>query len=242
MQSGNRLTQLLRRGRAAPVGPAPGSAAGQGAPSAERAPVPPQEPARAAPPASPEAVVPARDDSAVTAASRLREAIRDQHQMSQIQQPSQTPVDDAEGLAPNMSVLRKGLKMKGVEIDAPGEDLTIEGEMEGSVVVGTVIIPEGGVVIGEIKATTVKAWGAVRGNVRADNVFIYKGASISGSVKCDVFGFQPGASMKASIECDASEQIVESAAPATQQRSAQAGQQAFGDSDFGGLRVVKGGA
>lgn len=158
------------------------------------------------------------------------------------QQPSQSPVETTELVVPQtMSVLSPGLVMKGAEIVAPEEDLTVHGTYDGSIRVRQLVVSEGATVTGEIHAEEVRVWGALRGNIRGDRILIFKGASVGGTVKCDVFGFQPGASMKASIECDASEQIVESATPAAQRRPAQASH-GFGDSEFGGLRVVKGGA
>lgn len=240
MQNESRLARLLRRGRRVPDVAGCGTPAGAAAKTADSHVV-----AREGDDGSetPAPVQRAQTfSSGQVAASRIRASIRDQQAMTQTPSPYAAEPAEASSLVPdNMSVLSRGLTMKGAEISAPDEDLTVHGTYEGVLRVRSLVVSAGATVIGEIQAETVKVWGAIRGNVRGANVFIYKGASVGGSVKCDVFGIQPGASVKAQLECDASELIVEDVGGKDiQHPRQQATTSGFEGGEFGPLRVVKG--
>lgn len=124
--------------------------------------------------------------------------------------PMQQPVAAAqvEEEIPTMSVLSPKIVLRGAEISSD-EDFTSYGQiLDGKIHVRKLVIPAGAVMTGQIAAHEIRCHGTMEGDIKADSVILYNGASVSGDVKCRTIGVQPGTTLRgARIDAERSEAV-----------------------------------
>ncbi|MCC6645244.1 MAG: polymer-forming cytoskeletal protein [Polyangiaceae bacterium] len=84
-------------------------------------------------------------------------------------------------------------------------DLTVEGTVEGDVLVsGAIVIAEGGAVTGDaVEASSVDVGGALTADVSCDGaVTVRAGASLRGKVRAKSLRIDEGASVSADLDCE----------------------------------------
>ena len=92
------------------------------------------------------------------------------------------------------SIIAKDVQIEGDIIS--GGIVEIEGKIKGQIAGNSVIIREDGVVFGDIKANTAHIRGIFNGNVKAENVNIFKKGKINGNIEYKCLSVEDGASIE----------------------------------------------
>ncbi len=78
------------------------------------------------------------------------------------------------------------------------KDIRIDGKLDGSITCnGKVIVGEGAIIVGDIKAITIELMGTMTGNMEATDNLILKSTSVfEGNIVTSKLGIEPGATLK----------------------------------------------
>jgi cytoskeletal protein CcmA (bactofilin family) len=120
---------------------------------------------------------------------------------------SQKQVSHVDEETPVTSVLSPKITIRNAEIETD-EDFTVHGKyLEGKLRVRKLTIAQGATVTGEVNAAHVVCHGSLQATVKADALFVMRGAAVGGNIKCRTLGIQPGSMIKATIDADITEQV-----------------------------------
>jgi cytoskeletal protein CcmA (bactofilin family) len=137
---------------------------------------------------------------------------------SQTRPPSPRPSLSAGGA--QTTVVAAGSRVKG-EISG-ATDVLIDGQVDGQLVLGSsVVVGEGGEVLGQIQARRVKIGGKVRGDIRAsERVEVLASGRIEGDVVAPRVAINAGAFFKGKVEMTSDPPQSKPAAPADDKAAA----------------------
>jgi cytoskeletal protein CcmA (bactofilin family) len=79
------------------------------------------------------------------------------------------------------------------------DELYVQGKVEGDVRATSVIVCEGGVVRGDIKADSIAVYGVVTGNLNGGHVLLCAGSMVDGEIRHAGLGIDPGANFEGTI-------------------------------------------
>jgi cytoskeletal protein CcmA (bactofilin family) len=99
--------------------------------------------------------------------------------------------DGATGRAGTVSVIGADMRITGDV--RTGEDLRIDGRIEGDVSCASLELGEGGAIEGNVEADEVRLSGSVHGRVSARSVHLEAAARVSGDVSYESLAVAPGA-------------------------------------------------
>jgi cytoskeletal protein CcmA (bactofilin family) len=120
--------------------------------------------------------------------------------MAQARTSSSTSRQDSHRSSP--AVIGAGARVRG-KVSGEG-DLTIEGQVEGEVVVrGQLFIAEGGRVVSDIDAAGLRVAGTLEGDVSVTGeVHILAGARVRGDLHGSSISLEEGAELDGSLDCE----------------------------------------
>lgn len=79
------------------------------------------------------------------------------------------------------------------------DELYVQGKVEGDVRATSVIVCEGGMVRGDIKADSIAVYGVVTGNLNGGHVLLCAGCTVDGEIRHAGLGIDPGANFEGTI-------------------------------------------
>jgi cytoskeletal protein CcmA (bactofilin family) len=85
------------------------------------------------------------------------------------------------------------------------DELYVQGKVEGDVRATSVIVCEGGVVRGDIKADSIAVYGVVTGNLNGGHVLLCAGSMVDGEIRHAGLGIDSGANFEGTIRRVAAE-------------------------------------
>jgi cytoskeletal protein CcmA (bactofilin family) len=79
------------------------------------------------------------------------------------------------------------------------DELYVQGKVEGDVRATSVIVCDGGVVRGDVKADSITVYGMVAGNLNGGHVLLCAGSTVDGEIRHAGLGIDPGANFEGTI-------------------------------------------
>lgn len=122
------------------------------------------------------------------------------------------PRQEAPATRPGVSVIGSHTRVQG-DIDA-GEDLTVEGHVEGTITCkqNTVTLGNSGRIVGDVYAHTLHVSGEVEGNLVASHrATIHKDANVRGTIVTPCLMLEDGSTFHGSIDMDPGNELLKEA-------------------------------
>ncbi len=98
---------------------------------------------------------------------------------------------------PDPSVISANTQIDGSI--STSDELYIQGKVEGDVRATSVIVCQGGLVRGDVKADSIAVYGVVTGNLNGGHVLLCAGSVVDGEIRHAGLGIDPGANFEGTI-------------------------------------------
>jgi cytoskeletal protein CcmA (bactofilin family) len=112
-------------------------------------------------------------------------------------QPMSDPANESAAPRPEPSVISANTQIDGSI--STTDELYVQGKVEGDVRATSVIVCEGGMVRGDVKADSITVYGVVTGNLNGGRVLLCSGATVDGEIRHAGLGIDPGANFEGTI-------------------------------------------